>query len=64
MIKLYIKSVYRVKKDICLQVSHKKNCSRKCCKIHRKTPVLESFFIKVVGIKRVGHKYFPMKCFF
>ena len=40
------------------------SCSWKFCKTHRKTPVLESLFNKVAGIKRVHHVCFPMKCFF
>ena len=35
-------------------------CSGKFCKIHRKTPLLESLFNKVTDLKRVYHKCFPM----
>ena len=35
-------------------------CPCKFCKIHRKTPVLESRFSKVVGLKRLHHKCFSM----
>ena len=45
-----------------------KRCSEKFCKIHRKTPVLESLFNKVAGhqacnfIKnRIQHRCFPAK---
>ena len=46
----YIKGVHRVKK-------------KKQTKKQKKTPVLESLFNKVAGIKRVHHKCFPMKFF-
>ena len=38
-------------------------CRWKFCKIHRKTPVLESLFNKIAVIKTVHHKCFHMKCF-
>ena len=43
-------------------------CSYKFCKLHRKTPVLEPLFIKVLGLKawnfikkRLQHRCFPVK---
>ena len=47
-----------LKKNICLQKFYK------LLVVHRKTSVLESFFNKVAGIKRVRRKHFPKKCFF
>ena len=35
-------------------------CPSKFCKIHRKAPVLESLFNKVVGPTRPHHKCFSM----
>ena len=35
-------------------------CSSKFCKIYRKTPVLESLFNKVAGLKRLRHMYLSM----
>ena len=59
----YIKGVHRVKKHLFAHVLQS-SCSWKFCKIHRKTPVLESLFSKVARTKRVHHKCFPMSCFF
>ena len=46
----------------------KKRCSKKFCTFHRKTPVMESLFNKVAGLKtcnfikkRLQHRFFPMK---
>ena len=43
-------------------------CSDKLCKFHKKTPLLKSFFGKILGLKawnfikmRLNHKYFPVK---
>ena len=55
----YIKGVQGVKKT----PSVGRSCSWKFCKIHRKATVFESLFNKVVGVKRVHHNCFPMKCF-
>ena len=49
------------------EVALKKSCSKKFRNIHRKAPVLDSLFNKVVGVKacnfikkRFQHRYFSM----
>ena len=37
-------------RNSCSQIIFYKSCSKKFCKFHRKTPVLESFFNKVAGL--------------
>ena len=60
----YIKIVQRIKKKCPFADGLQSSCSCKFCKIHRKTPVLESHSNKVAGIKRVHRKCFPMSYFF
>ena len=71
LIKIFVWSLQRGHKnffwDIEPEVFYKKSCSKNFCNIHRKTPVVDSLFNKVTGLKacnwikkRLQLRYFPV----